>query len=120
MGFFPSLQTIGMGNGILFLLPFLQYLKFSTRFLQQTLGANSLSWLISRFESKLLAISLLHKISDFCLTVRKNHITADITEHVRIILILVIYSYSNTNIKLKREKINQQSVSSTLTIDTVH
>ena len=65
--------------------------------------------LILLFNSKLIAVCVLREVRDFCLTVRKNHITADIRETVRIILTLVIHSYSNTNIKLKREKINQHS-----------
>ena len=35
--------------------------------------------LISYFDSKVIAICLLQEVSDFCLTVRKNPITADIT-----------------------------------------
>ena len=34
---------------------------------------------------------------------RKNHITADITENVWIILTFAIHSYTNKNVKLKRE-----------------
>ena len=38
--------------------------------------------LIPSFDSKVIAICLLHKVCDFCLTIRKNHITTHITEPV--------------------------------------
>ena len=43
-GIFPSFQTIGIANGIFFLLPFLQSFKFSAHVLLQTWGVNDLSW----------------------------------------------------------------------------
>ena len=42
----------------------------------------------------------------FLLALRKNYITADIKEPVKIILRRAIHSYRNTNIKLEREKIS--------------
>ena len=75
--------------------------------------------LIPYFHCKVSMICLLHKVSDFCLSDRKNHITTDITKSVRIILTLAINSYRNTNVKLKREK-HKSALSSSLTLDIVY
>ena len=48
--------------------------------------------------------------------VKKNHITADITEHFRIILTLAIHSHGNINVKLKIEN----NTSTRLVFDTWH
>ena len=67
------------------------------------------------FDFTVIVISLLYKVSDFCLTVRKNYIITDITEPIRIILTLVIHSKRNTNVKLKRAK-NKSAFSLLLTL----
>ena len=98
----------GMANGLLF--PFLHICFIAN------LGSEWLI-LISYFDCKVIVKCLLCKVSDFYLTVRKNHIITDIIEPVRIILTLVIHSYRNTDVKLKREK--KSAFSSSLTLDTV-
>ena len=97
---FSFLQTIGTANGILFFLPFLQSLKFSTHFTakceEQMAYPDPLICLQSN-------PNMLSSQSQwFCLMIRKNHITKDLTEPVRIILTLAINSYRNTNFKLKK------------------
>ena len=72
---------------------------------EQMAYPNLLVWL------PVIMICLLHKVNDFCTMVRKNHITADITESVRIIFTIMIHSYGNSNVKLKREKINPHTTS---------
>ena len=53
----------------------------------------------------------------FFLRVRKNYITADISEPFRIILTLVIHSYRNTNLLGEKKR---SLLSSSLTLDTVY
>ena len=81
------------------------------------IGENGLSW-FSILTPKLSGCAFFTKSVIFA-SVRKNHITADQTKPVRIILTLVIHSYRNTNVKLKREK-NKSILSSSLFLDTVH
>ena len=75
-------------------------------------------WLILMpwFDLQIIAICLLHKVSDLCSTIRKNHTTIDITEPASIFLTLaILHSYWNTNVKLKRE-----DNKSALTLETLH
>ena len=74
--------------------------------------------LIPSFDSKVIVICLLLKVSEFCLTERTS-LPQILREPVRIILTLEIHSYRNSNFKLKRE-INKSELSASLAFDTVY
>ena len=76
----PSLQTIGMARWPTF--PFtIPPIPQVFRTFYSNVGSEWLN-LILLFNSKVIAICLLQKVSDFCLTVTKNHITVNITESI--------------------------------------
>ena len=52
----------------------------------------------------------LHKVSDICRMICKNHCTEYKAEPARIIPTLEIHSYRNIDIELKKLKINQHTV----------